>query len=70
MYSQAMSYDAWEDSALAAIEQASFAAFSLHDCYARYWLPRYPRFLEAVRRLGVLRTLDEVANDVILRNAW
>jgi peptidoglycan/xylan/chitin deacetylase (PgdA/CDA1 family) len=70
MYHDGLPYETWERQALAALERAPFVAFSLHDCYGSYWLPHYPRFLEAVRERGTLRTLDEVADEVILRNAW
>jgi hypothetical protein len=70
LFRAAQPYEAWERWALAAIEQAPFAAFSLHDCYGDRWLPHYARLLEGIQRLGTLKTLDEVANEVILRSAW
>ena len=70
MYHVALPYEVWEQRALATMELAPFVAFSLHDCYGAYWLPRYRRLLDAVRARGALWTLDEVANEVILRHAW
>src|SRR5581483_11841335 len=70
LYRPGISYDAWERQALARMDRASFVAFSLHDCYGERWLPRYAHLLEAVGRRGVLKTLDQVANEVILRHAW
>lgn len=57
-----LDYTAWERGALRKIEASEFVAFSLHDCYAHHWLPRFPHFLEKVRRLGSLLTLDQAAD--------
>jgi peptidoglycan/xylan/chitin deacetylase (PgdA/CDA1 family) len=64
-----VAYDEWERRALEAIGEADFAAFGLHDCYARHWLPSYRRFLDRLRELGRLVTLDEVAGRVTLESA-
>lgn len=69
MYARELPYERWERDALARIEGSDFAAISLHDCYAPHWLPHYRSFLEKVRRMGELRTLDEVAGEVILCSA-
>ncbi len=49
MYSSRLPYEDWEQLALQRIAESDFAAISLHDCYAPYWLPRYRRFLEQVQ---------------------
>ena len=69
MYRDGQSYDAWEAEALATIEQNRFVAFGLHDCYGEFWVPRYAEFLEKIRRMGKLTTMNQVANDVFLGNA-
>jgi hypothetical protein len=69
MYDSRLTYDDWECIALDRIAGSDFAAISLHDCYAPYWLPRYRGFLEQVREMGELRTLDEVAAGVTLCSA-
>ena len=69
MYRDGQAYDAWEAEALAIIEDNHFVAFGLHDCYGEFWLPRYAGFLEKIRRLGRLTTMNQVADDVFLRNA-
>lgn len=69
MYHRGLAYEAWEDMAIAKIEQNNFVAFSLHDCYGRYWLPRYRKFLDKVTKLGKLKTMDEVAAEITLSNA-
>jgi hypothetical protein len=69
MYNAGLTYHHWERTALDRIAENQFAAVSLHDCYAPYWLPRYRRFLEQVREMGELRTLDEVAAEVTLCSA-
>jgi hypothetical protein len=68
LYKGRLTYEEWERKALGLIEQHDFVTFSLHDCYAAHWLPFYRSFLEKVRRLGTLMTLNEVANEVILGN--
>jgi hypothetical protein len=69
MYARELPYELWERDALGRIAGSDFAAISFHDCYAPYWLPHYPSFLEKVRQMGELRTLDEVAAEVILCSA-
>jgi hypothetical protein len=69
LHTRRMTYPEWEEAAIEMIRSNHFAAFGLHDCYAPHWLPHYRRFLNTIRGLGRLRTLDEVAADVIMRNA-
>lgn len=69
IYSNGMEYERWEENALESIKQNDFVAFCLHDCYGQFWLPHYRRFLDKIRSLGKLRTLNEVASEVILSNA-
>jgi hypothetical protein len=68
MYKNGMSYKEWEEKVISKIEENEFVAFCLHDCYAHYWLPHYKKFLEKIKGLAKLRTLNEVANEVILGN--
>jgi hypothetical protein len=69
MYREGLTYDAWEAKAIATIENNHFAAFGLHDCYGEFWLPRYAGFLEKIRGLGRLVTMNQVAEEVFLQNA-
>jgi hypothetical protein len=69
MYRDGQAYDAWEAEAIATIENNQFVAFGLHDCYGEFWLPRYAEFLEKVRRMGKLVTMNQVADEVFLKNA-
>jgi peptidoglycan/xylan/chitin deacetylase (PgdA/CDA1 family) len=62
-------YPEWEARVLDRVRAHPFAAIGLHDCYAASWLPHYPGLLEALRKLGTLRTADDVAFDVIFRHA-
>jgi hypothetical protein len=64
LYARGLAYAAWEDGALARIEGQPFTCFSLHDCYAQFWLPHYRVFLARIRGLGQLTTLGELAEDV------
>ena len=68
MYKSKMKYEEWEQKAIDRIKQNDFIAFGLHDCYAHYWLPHYREFLKKICELGKLKTLNEVANEVILCN--
>jgi len=61
-----MRYEDWEQRALTLVNRRAFAAFCLHDCYAHLWLPHYADFLHKVRTLGTLKTLNQVASEVIL----
>ena len=69
LHRRALPYDEWERRALASIDGLPFVAFGMHDCYAHRWLPRYRGFLEKLKPLGALKTLDAVADDVIIRHA-
>lgn len=59
-------YGQWRAGAVAALAHHDTAVFSLHDCYAATWLAGYQDLLSHVAELGRLRTLDEVAADVLL----
>lgn len=69
MVREKLSYDDWEARALEVIGKNHFVAFGLHDCYGDLWLPRYAEFLEKVKRLGTLTTVNQVADGMFLRNA-
>jgi|GEM_PF-1123596 len=69
LFQKKISFQDWEKKALDLIASNNFVALSFHDCYGNFWLPHYPTFLEKIKRLGELRTLDQVANTVILANA-
>lgn len=69
MYHDGLAYDVWERQALAALEGEESVAFCLHDCYADRWLPHYAGLLKKVRNLGRLRTVDQVAAELILGSA-
>jgi hypothetical protein len=68
-YRDRLSWDVWEARALETIEKSDFIAFSLHDCYAPFWLPHYRSFLDKVRGLGTLKTMNEVLNAVVRSHA-
>jgi peptidoglycan/xylan/chitin deacetylase (PgdA/CDA1 family) len=69
MYKLGVKYEDWEKEAIYTIKQYDFVAFCLHDCYAPFWLPYYREFLRKIRGLGKFKTLNEVANEVILSNS-
>ena len=62
-------YDEWESAGLQAIGELPTSAFSLHDCYGPTWLHRYRELLRKVADVGRLRTLDDVAAEVLLTHA-
>ena len=69
MYKNKTRYEVWEHKAIEIIKENNFVAFCLHDCYAHYWLPHYGEFLEKIKKLGKLKTSNEVANEVILSSS-
>jgi hypothetical protein len=62
-------YETWWEAGLREVASADCAALSLHDCYGEHWLGRYRELLSMLGDLGRLRTLDDVAAEVVLRNA-
>jgi hypothetical protein len=69
MYERQMKFEDWQAMAFATIQANDFVAFSLHDCYAHFWLPHYRSFLAKLKTMGRLQTLDEVAAEVVFINA-
>ena len=69
LYREKVKYETWAQEALKTVRENDFVAFSMHDCYAGYWLPHYCGFLQEIRGLGELKTLNDVANEVILANS-
>jgi hypothetical protein len=69
LYGEKMKYEAWQQKALNTIRENDFVAFSMHDCYAGDWLLYYNSFLQEIRALGELKTLNDVASEVILANS-
>ena len=66
MYQKQVNYKDWEHNAIKSIEENEFVAFCLHDCYAHYWLPHYRKFLNKICGMGEFKTMNEVANEMIL----
>lgn len=63
-----MNWTDWERYALSLAAKRDFVAIGLHDCYSSEWLHGYRSFLERLRQVGELRTLDEVAAEVTLES--
>ena len=59
----------WFDRVTRAVEARSFIAIGLHDCYAQFWLEKYPELLDRLKAVGNLWTCDDVLNDVYLNDA-
>jgi hypothetical protein len=68
LYRSKLEYRKWEQEAIDKITQNDFVAFSLHDCYAKFWLPHYRSFLKKIGEIGKLQTLNEISSDMILSN--
>lgn len=66
LYKGKVNYEEWEQRAINIIKKQDFVAFCLHDCYTQFWLPHYREFLKKISGLGKLKTLNEVANEVML----
>jgi hypothetical protein len=69
LYAGRQTYDEWESALLDHLERAPYTTVGLHDCYAHLWLPRYPELLETLKARARLRTLDDVAADVVMEAA-
>jgi hypothetical protein len=69
LYRLGMSWEAWERRALETIDKSEFVAFSLHDCYAPFWLDHYASFLEKVCRLGTVKTMNHVLNSTVMAHS-
>ena len=69
LYRNRMPFDTWKASVLDTVAGHDVSVVSLHDCYAHLWLDGYAELLDELRGLGELRTLDEVAADVVLAAA-
>jgi hypothetical protein len=69
LYTGQQELEGWIRGAVTAVERSEFCAFSLHDCYAPFWLARYPALLDALLPLGRFVTGDQLAAEVFLRDA-
>jgi hypothetical protein len=69
LYRGLLTYEQWERLLLRLVRQRSFTAVSLHDCYAPWWLDRYPVLLERLSEQARLCTMDEVSAEVVLSHA-
>ncbi len=69
LYRRRIDYEEWEGRVIEKVSAQAVTVVGLHDCYAPFWLPRYAPFLDRLRQLGTLRTLDELAAEVLFRHA-
>jgi len=67
---QGMPYAEWEARVFDYAEQHEFLALSLHDCYGPTWLEHYDSFLGRLQDAGTMKTLDAVAAEVTLADAF
>jgi hypothetical protein len=66
LYKGELAWEDWEAKALAIVAERDVSVLSLHDCYAPWWLERYPAFLARLRGEATLRTVDELAAEIVL----
>ncbi len=69
LYKRKLDFEGWSRQAMKILNESNFVAFSLHDCYGSFWLPRYKDFLGQILQCGNLKTLNEVSNEVILAHS-
>jgi hypothetical protein len=69
LYRRGQSFESWREEMHAKLASQPVAVVSLHDCYGDLWLPHYDRLLAELCELGEVRTLDEVAADVLLASS-
>jgi hypothetical protein len=69
LYTGKQTFEEWAARAVDLVRQNDFTALSLHDCYAGFWLDGYAGFLQSLKGLGSLKTLDEVAARTFLHSA-
>lgn len=64
MHQHGLGFAEWRRRTIEAIRERDFVALSLHDCYAGHWLASYAEFLEEVKPMARLQTMDELAGDL------
>jgi len=69
MHDKHQPFEEWRNNALGIIRSSSFVAFSLHDCYAGFWLDYYPEFLDEISQLASFSTLNQVAAELTFRES-
>ena len=57
-------YAEWERRLLDCARTRNFMAFSLHDCYGKFWINHYEALLDKLAAVGSLVTAEEVSNRV------
>ncbi|HEY6421599.1 MAG TPA: hypothetical protein VIX59_21585 [Candidatus Binataceae bacterium] len=65
----AESYEQWENHLFALVNERSFVAVGLHDCYSKFWIDNYLELLSRLQTAGELWTCDQVLDHVILSDA-
>ncbi|MBV9310914.1 MAG: hypothetical protein JOZ73_08780 [Solirubrobacterales bacterium] len=69
LYRGMLTYEQWERLLLRLVRARPFTAVSLHDCYASWWLDRFPNLLERLAEQARLCTMDDVSAEVVLSHA-
>lgn len=66
MHRGVIDFEQWARRSIDAIRNRDFVALSLHDCYASHWLDGYQRFLEEIKSLARVRTMNELSADLFV----
>jgi hypothetical protein len=61
-------YAEWERRLLECTRTRSFVAFSLHDCYGKFWINHYEALLDKLAAVGNFVTAEEMCNRVFRQN--
>ncbi len=65
-----LTYAQWKNEVIRLAKENDFVVIGTHDCYAAGWITGYEHLLAELKEIGNLRTLDRVAEDIRLTNAF
>jgi hypothetical protein len=69
LFTGSQDYAEWEHRLLECARTRSFLAFSLHDCYGKFWINHYDALLEKLAAIGSFVTAEELSNRVFRENS-
>lgn len=69
LYAQKLSLSAWMNHVAELLKSPlPVVVIGLHDCYARIWMPEYPRLLGCLKSRGEVWTCDRIAEAAFLQS--
>jgi glycosyltransferase involved in cell wall biosynthesis len=66
LFTGAIGYGDWERDLLQRAREKQFLAFGLHDCYAEFWLTKFPQLLHKLQDIGDLVSADALCDTILL----